>query len=382
MRRVTPKATGFARVMNPDLAVAETLPSAWYLSEAIFARERTQLFWKTWQLVAKQADLPEPGSYFTTELAGEPILLTRDLDGALRGFFNVCRHRAGPVALGAGRRRALQCAYHGWIYGLDGQLVSAREMDGVGGFDKACFGLVPIRVAEWGPLIFVNLDASAPPFRTVFGPIMDDVARQGFSLDDMTLVEHRDYDVQCNWKVYVDNYLEGYHIPIVHPALYRELDYDRYEVLTYSHYSKQLAPVRPPDAGASDRLYARFVESADEAPEALYYWIFPNLMLNIYPDNLSTNVILPTALGRTLTVFEWFARPGFSAEQLAATIAFSDQIQQEDVAICEQVQKGLASQSYDRGRYSVRRENGVHHFHLLLEHALSEDGPSEGRHGP
>ncbi|PSR23547.1 MAG: (2Fe-2S)-binding protein [Sulfobacillus acidophilus] len=360
-------------VMDDRLQWAQTLPASWYFDEALLQHETQKLFHRTWQLVAKTSDVPVPGSFFTTELVGEPLLITRDSAGGLHGFYNVCRHRAGPVAVGCGTRKALQCAYHGWIYGLDGHLMSAREMDGTENFDHADFGLVPVQIAQWGPLIFVNLDRQAPPFEQVFGAVMTEVQEQGFDLSRMATVERRDYDIACNWKVYVDNYLEGYHIPIVHPGLFQELDYDQYEVVTYAQYSKQFAPVRPTTAqSAADRRYGRYVDDgqADADAQALYYWIFPNLMLNIYPDNISTNVILPRGVGRTLTIFEWFANPEASAEDMKQTIDFSEEIQQEDIFICEAVQKGLASQSYDRGRYSAKRENGVHHFHMLLAKAL------------
>jgi choline monooxygenase len=354
-------------VVDPRLAWAATLPSGWYFDEGTLRKERSILFHGTWQLVAKTSDLPAPGSYFTTELVGEPLLLTRDASGVLHGFYNVCRHRAGPVAQGCGQRRALQCAYHGWTYGLDGRLLSTREMDGVEAFEREAFGLVAVQVAEWGPLVFVNLDPEARPFAEDFGEIMAEVKARGFDLNRMAAVERRDYEIACNWKVYVDNYLEGYHIPIVHPGLFKELDYDAYAVVTYRNFSKQYAPLRPAPVDSADRRYGRY---AGEDTEALYYWIFPNLMLNIFPDNISTNVILPLGTGRTLTIFEWFAVPEASSEEMKVTIDFSDEIQQEDIGICEAVQKGLASQSYDRGRYSVRRENGVHHFHQLLVHAL------------
>lgn len=357
-------------VMTPHLSVARTLPASWYNDEEILAQETREIFYRTWQLAAKTSDVPEHGSFFATELLGEPLLLTRDADGRLNGFYNVCRHRAGPVAVGCGTRNALQCTYHGWTYGLDGRLISAREMDGTEEFDHTSFALVPVRVATWGPLIFVNLAPDAPAFETEYGAIIREVEEKGFHLSQMAPIERRDYDIACNWKVYVDNYLEGYHIPIVHPGLFRELDYERYQVVTYPNYSKQFAPVRMASETSQDRRYGRYVDESNDA-EALYYWVFPNLMLNIYPDNISTNVILPMGLNRTLTIFEWFANPEATAADMQQTIDFSDEIQQEDIVICEAVQKGLLSQSYDRGRYSVKRENGVHHFHLLLDDVLS-----------
>ena len=175
----------------------------------------------------------------------------------------------------------------------------------------------------------------------------------------------KDWIVECNWKAYVDNYLEGYHIPIVHPSLMKELDYARYVTETKRVYSLQHSPIRESSPG-------RLKRSASE-DEALYFWIYPNLMLNVYPDNFSTNLILPITHERTLTVFEWFfldpEKPGV-AEEIRRTVEFSDEIQLQDIAICEAVQKGLKSRTYDRGRYSVRRENGVHHFHSLYSRSM------------
>jgi choline monooxygenase len=186
----------------------------------------------------------------------------------------------------------------------------------------------------------------------------------------LKLAERRDYIVNCNWKVYVDNYLEGYHIPIVHPGLMKEIDYPRYRCETFRYHSQQLGPVKEVKPGdAHERVYAPGTGLKD----ALYFWIFPNLMLNIYPDNISTNLIVPLSHDKTLTIFEWYFHDAVSEkvrERAAKAIAFSDVVQQEDIHICEAVQRGLQSSTYDRGRYSVKRENGVHHFHMLLAEFL------------
>jgi choline monooxygenase len=184
----------------------------------------------------------------------------------------------------------------------------------------------------------------------------------------MRAVERRDYVVGCNWKVYIDNYLEGYHIPIAHPGLFKELDYDQYRVETFGHYSKQHAPIRPAKEGEVQGRDRRYIRDGNEA-QALYYWVFPNVIFNFYPDNLQINSIIPLDHERTLTVFEWyFEEPGTGQgwESMQQSIAFSDEIQREDIALCEAVHRGLRSRSYDRGRFSVRRENGVHHFQSLV----------------
>ncbi|MCL4871626.1 MAG: Rieske 2Fe-2S domain-containing protein [Anaerolineae bacterium] len=359
-------------IPTDDLALAESLPSRWYIDPEFFQAEKEGLFWRTWQPVGRMEMVARSGDFFTCDLLTEPLVVTRGKDEQLRAFFNVCQHRAGPVAKGRGNRKSLQCAYHGWTYGLDGRLLNAPEFEGVRGWQKEDVCLVPAAATAWGPFVFVNLDAAALPFDHYYGPIKQEVAQAGFHIDNMTLVERRDYLVNCNWKVYIDNYLEGYHIPIAHPGLFRELDYDQYRVDTYRYHSFQHAPFRPASQNPAHDVDRRYVRSEAEA-QALYYWVFPNVMLNFYPDNLQINIIIPLDHERTLTVFEWyFEQPGTGPgwESMQQSIAFSDQVQKEDIEICETVQKGLHSRAYDKGRFSVKRENGVHHFHLLLAEFL------------
>jgi choline monooxygenase len=357
------------------LSRAATLPSRYYLDPEILELEKERVFGRTWQLVARAEDLARVGDFVPVTVLDEPVVITRGIDDELRAFYNVCRHRAGQVALTKGNRKSLQCRYHGWTYGLDGSLRACPEMEETEDFAKEDFGLVPVRVERWGPFVFVNLDPSAPPLTDVMGAIPSEVARAGYDVDRMRLVERRDYVIECNWKVYVDNYLEGYHLPIAHPQLYRELDYDSYRVEEFRYYSKQHAPIRELKPGEELGRDRRYLRTADGEEDALYYWLFPNTMFNIYQDNMSSNVILPLGPDRTLTIFEWFfAEPGSGPgwESMQQTIAFSDEIQQEDIVICEQVQRGLRSRAYDTGRFSAKRENGVYHFQNLVREFLDE----------
>jgi choline monooxygenase len=367
--------------VNEQIECAHTLASRFYIDPAILDIEKTKIFRRTWQLVGTldhacgevngaKRTIADPESFFTAEVAGEPIVITRDKQGALRAFSNVCRHRAGPIAAGSGCKSVLRCGYHGWTYTLDGRLIGTPDVEGVEFFDRSTMGMVPLRLDSWEQFIFVNFDRDALPLAEYLGDIPEQA--RGFQFAGLQFAERRDYVLNCNWKVYVDNYLEGYHIPIAHPGLMREIDYSQYRTDTFRYHSQQFAPIRAMKAeDVGERAYA----PGSGTQEALYFWIFPNLMVNIYPDNVSTNLIVPLSQDKTLTIFEWFFHDAASAkvqERMKKAIAFSDEVQQEDIGLCESVQRGLQSALYDRGRYSVKRENGVHHFHMLLREFLEQ----------
>jgi phenylpropionate dioxygenase-like ring-hydroxylating dioxygenase large terminal subunit len=346
---------------NPDLSLASTIPARWYTDPAMLERERRQVFGRTWQAAGHASTVAGRGAYMACDIAGEPIVIARAKDGELRAFSNVCRHRGAVLLEGQGQASVIRCPYHAWTYALDGRLLGQPEFEGVEDWDRSQICLPQFQVAVWGPFVFVNQDQDAPPITEVLGGIPAEIAAGGCPVDKLHIAYRRDYVIECNWKVYIDNYLEGYHLPAAHPSLCRELDYANYRVETYRYYSSQIAPIRPSSGGP------RRYEFEDAGRRALYYWIFPNFMLNVYPDNLSSNIILPLGPERTLTIFEWFT---LSGEVPQPTIDFSDEIQQEDIRICESVQRGLRSMHYDQGRFSVKRENGVHHFHGLLCEAL------------
>lgn len=353
---------------DPDIAGASTIPARLYVDPVYLELEQERIFARTWQLVGRTEDVAATGQFFTAEVAGESIVVVRDGE-ALRGFHNVCLHRAGPVAAGCGRRQTLQCRYHGWTYNLRGELLAAPEMEGVERFARDAMHLLPVQVAAWGPLVLANLDLKAPPL----AEFLEDIPRRAerFDAERMRFVLRKDYTLECNWKVYIDNYLEGYHVPVVHPGLHKEIDYDQYRVEPHRYYSLQHAPLRPATHATTDRTYV----PSDAAADAQYYWLFPNIMLNVYMGQMQTNLVVPLDHRRTRVRFEWFAveppaDPG-TDPRWSRLIAFSDEIQHEDVEICEIVQRNLRSRVYDRGRYSVKRENGVHHFHSLLHEYLT-----------
>jgi choline monooxygenase len=359
--------------IDREISRAWTLPASFYFDPEIYAIEKDSIFARTWQVVGHLDQVKNAGDYFTTELIGEPLLIVRGADQRLRAFYNVCRHRAGPAAEGCGSRKLFRCGYHGWTYDLDGSLISATEIEGVEGFRMGDFALKPVRIEEWVGFVFVNLDPEASPLAQSLGELGAQV--QKFPISGMKLFERRTYEMNCNWKTYVDNYLEGYHLPSVHPGLNRELDYNAYTVEPQANYVRQFSPIRGAQVG--DASPRRYQEPADDLTTD-YFWIFPNWMLNCYPDNISLNIVLPISPDRSLAVFEWYLperEHGGAAAK--ASVEFSHQIQIEDVAICEIVQKNLQSRSYSRGRFSVKQEKGVHAFHCMYEEAMKKNLPRQ-----
>ena len=339
------------------LARACALPARFYAGPESDALDRRAVFAKSWQLLAHAAQLAQPGDHVIGEIAKVPLLLVRAADGELRALHNVCRHRAGPLALCDGRgAKRLRCHYHGWTYSLDGQLLSAPEMQTAADFDVASVSLPRARIAVWRNLVFAALDDNAPPLDELLDG-MD--ARLGSSaIENYVFHARESYDIACNWKAYIDNYLEGYHVPHIHPELNRMLDYRSYVVETSRWHSLQHSPLESGDA-----LYG--------SGEALYWFVWPNTMLNVMPGRLQTNRVLPLGAERCRVVFDYYYPADVmpADQQHERDRAFSDLVQREDVEMCEHVQRRLASGSYDAGRLNPLRENGVHHFHELLREA-------------
>lgn len=338
-------------------ATARALHAALYTEEKAAYAERKCIFAQSWQLLAHAGELTGVGDHVVDAIGGVPVVLVRGEDGTLRGFHNVCRHRAGPVATCNGRgARALRCKYHGWTYRLDGRLRSAPEMDDAEAFDVADVRLPAVAVGEWRGLVFAAL-GGAPPLEEVLDGMDERIGERGMA--SWRFERRVGYEIACNWKTYVDNFLEGYHLPHIHPELNRLLDYRSYRTETARWHSLQWSPLESEQGpyGAGD---------------ALYYFVWPNTMLNILPGRLQTNRVIPLATGRCRVDFDYYYPDGTPAARREQDIAFSDAVQREDIAICEAVQTRLASGSYGAGRLNPKREAGVHHFHELVRRALRE----------
>ena len=370
---LTGKPRGPAPEDFPDLGPAElavapverawTIPSAWYREPRFEALDRAAVLGRTWQLVGHVSRLAEPGCQVVAEVAGEPVVVVRGKDGVLRAFFNVCRHRGGPLALEDGCSQALQCKYHGWTYLLDGSLRGVPQWDRVELFDRKDFGLVPLRVATWEGLVFVHLAEHPEPLERAVAGIAERIAP--IRLGEFRFARKLGYDVACNWKVYVDNYLEGYHVPHVHPELMKLYQFQSYSTEVHERYSLQVSPL-----SAEDNIY-----TGGAGGTAYYYHLFPNAMLNILPGRLQTNVVLPRGPDRCRVEFAYYYADTDSPrarELIEADHAYADHVQHEDIGICERVQVGLGSRAYDRGRFSVQYEGAVHHFQALLKAAYRD----------
>jgi choline monooxygenase len=352
---------------NNPLDRASTIPSPWYFDEGIAELETSAVFGKTWQAVGRADQVGNPGQFLTADIAGDPVVVVRGEDSQLRAFYNVCRHHAAAVVTEAqGCAKQFRCPYHGWTYGIDGTLKGMVEFDGVCDFDRSNNGLVPIRVDTWENFVFVNLDADAVSLTNFLGSIPPVVAPLQLT-KKLRYFDRRTYMLQCNWKVYVDNYLDGgYHVPHAHKGLSSVIEYTKYTIENFERACLQSSPL------SSDSSTEAGVASTRQG-RAFYLWVYPNFMLNSYEGVMDTNVVVPLGLDKCAVIFDYyFSDISAPAEtRNRESIAVSEKVQDEDMGICDAVQRGLGSRAYLAGRLSVRREAGEHLFHRLLHADLT-----------
>jgi choline monooxygenase len=350
------------------LAQAYTIPAAWYTDPRVAHLELQSVFSRNWQAVGRLAQLEKPGDYITASVANEPIVVVRGRDGKLRAFYNVCRHHAMTVMNEpCGHAEHMRCPYHGWTYNLEGELRGMTEFEGVKNFERADNGLVPVRVEPWENFVFVNLDPNAASLHDFLGSLVKLVKPLGFG--QLKFVERRSYIQNCNWKVYVDNFLDGgYHVPHMHKGLNSVLDYTNYTIENVDRCCVQSSPV---SVDAKSEASAAATRKGDRA---YYFWQYPNFMLNWYEGYLDTNLVLPLGVDRCEVIFDFYFGDTSEANMpyVRESIGVSELVQQEDIVICDGVQRGLSSRAYQAGRLSVRREAGEHLFHRLLAADLKD----------
>lgn len=354
--------------MDREVTRAQTIPSRFYTDPQVFEASKERVFASSWQWVGDTNLVKVPGQVTPFTLLevflDEPLVLSRDRDDTVHCFSNVCTHRGNIVVEGATNTNSLRCRYHGRRFGLDGKFQSMPEFAGVEGFPCQADDLPQVPFGTWSQFLFVALQPTCPLAEFV-GQMNE---RIGFlPIHEFVHVPERgrEYLVHGHWALYVDNYLEGFHIPYIHAALNATLDYGSYRTELLDHGNLQLGA-----AADGEEAFALPAGHPDEGQRigAYYYWLFPNLMFNFYPWGLSINIVRPIAPDKTKVTFVPYV---WDASKIGTGAgAALDRVEREDEAVVELVQKGVRSRFYDRGRFSPVRENGVHQFHQMLAERL------------
>lgn len=348
-------------MINPDIRTSSTISSDLYKDLNWFEKLKEKVFAQSWQFVCDTKMLANNNDIFPYRFLDsfieEPLILINRNNNYF-SYSNVCTHRGNLLIKNPGNYNQIQCAYHGRRFDLDGNFIHMPSTEGMLNFPCSDDNLVKIPSQKIGPLIFNSLN---PAFD--LNQIVNNITSkiEDYSINDFKFFEEysQDYLVQANWALYCDNYLEGFHIPFIHPGLNQEIDAHNYEVSTGDNYVLQTAYAKK--GGIS------FKNSNGIA--AYYLWVFPNIMFNFYPWGLSLNLVKPIKTDLTKVSFRTY----IANESLYGLGAGSDldKVEREDQNIVEQVQKGVQSRFYKKGRFSPSKEKGVHAFHLMLEKFLN-----------
>lgn len=336
----------------------ETLDAALYRGPAQYEAERRRVFARSWLLIAHSSQLPEAGSYVAASMAGYPLIAVRGEEGRIRAFHNVCRHRAGPLAPeGEGRCQGqLVCRYHGWRYALDGRLANARDFGPAEGFDPRAFGLFQIACEIWRGFVFVNMDRDAAPLAETLAPLDARMRHADIPLETFRFWRRQTHEIRCNWKNYVENYLEGYHIPLVHPGLNEQVD--------AAHY---LVDVEPP------AVFHRAPPRSDAPMSGLWGWLWPCHGVNVYRDGLMVERMWPLGHDRTVLDYLYCFPEGTAESEKERPMLSSGIITAEDIEITEAVQRNLDAGIYTTGRLSPKHEMGVAWFQAAILNATRSE---------
>jgi glycine betaine catabolism A len=345
--------------LRPDAAGAKTLPASWYVSPQVFNEERERVFARAWLCVGREESIPNPGDYFTVERAEESLIVTRDARGAVHAFYNVCRHRGTRICANQSGHfpGSIQCPYHAWTYGLDGELKVARNMADVPGFDRSEYPLKDAGVALWEGFVFVNLD-EREGFEKAFEPLIGRFSR--WNVGELETVRSLRYDLACNWKLIFMNYSECYHCPLVHPQLDKlsASDSGRNDLaegpFLGGYSTMREHGTRLTTTGRSSRPPLRGVDG-EELDRVYYYTVFPSLLLSLHPDYVMVHYVRPLAVDRTEVICAFLfdprtiARPGFDPSDATE---FWDLTNRQDWRVNELTQLGLRSRAHSPGPYS------------------------------
>jgi choline monooxygenase len=357
--------------IDPIISRAKTIDTSFYLEPQILEASKEKIFAPSWQYIGHTGMIPNVGDTHPFKLLenyiNEPLVLTRDTNNQVHCLSNVCTHRGNLMVYEpCSAQKHLRCKYHGRAFHLDGKFISMPEFSAVENFIPENNHLHALPLFKWGPLLFTQLTKGLGP--ELFFQEMQ--KRVGWlPIDELVFDAARsnDYYIKSNWALYCENYLEGFHIPFVHPGLNAFLDFKDYSTELFKYASLQLGiakneencfdiPTGHPDAGKKIAAY--------------YFWVFPNMMFNFYPWGLSLNIITPIDAGNTKVSFLSFVYDASKLSQGAGSGL--DTVEQEDEEIVQHVQEGIRSRFYHYGRYATTREQGTHHFHSLLANFLQQ----------
>jgi Rieske 2Fe-2S family protein len=371
---LTETAATFRKTTRTSVTGAASLPQKYFISPEIFEAEQEKIFSRHWVLVGHQSQIPEAGDFFIPEVSGESLIVARDKNGEIGGFYNVCRHRGTRLCEEkSGHSTAIQCPYHAWTYGLDGRLIGSPHMDEVPGFDRSDYSLHRVALEVWEGFIFVNLADASKPLEEWLAPLCGKFSQ--WNLPNLRSAKRVEYDVKANWKLMFENYAECYHCPGVHPMLSKVSPYDSAEndltegpflggfmrinkgksltmtgeacALPVVGKDQELATASPSDGG----------QEQEGKDRVFYYSIFPNMLLSMHPEYVMVHQLWPQSPERTLIVCDWFfhpdafVRPDFKPKD---AIEFWDVTNKQDWHVCELSQQGIGSRAYEPGPYSSR----------------------------
>jgi choline monooxygenase len=330
-----------------------TMPVSFYADPEVFARERKSIFSRSWLFLGHESQLAKSGAVLAATIAGFPVLAVRDEAGIIRAFHNVCRHRAGPLAADGESQcgARLTCRYHGWSYALDGRLASARDFGPAPDFDPRAFALYPLRCESWHGLIFVNADADAQPLGRFIAPFETKLGKVEW--EGLEIVHRATHALRCNWKTYVENYLEGYHVPVVHPALNAAVAADEYDVQV-----------------ASPGVVHRTTPVAGAAISGMWAWLWPGLAFNFYSGGVLLERMNPISHREMQIEYLLLAPKGTPQTEIDKSFAASAVTTREDIDICEAVQKNLDAGVYQVGRLSPKHEMAIAWFQSEIRKTL------------
>jgi Rieske 2Fe-2S family protein len=339
---------------------ATTLPQRYFISSEVFAEEQAAIFSAQWVLVGHQSQIGQPGDYFVQEVAGESLIIVRDREGTIRGFYNVCRHRGTRLCEDqSGHSSTIQCPYHAWTYGLDGRLVGVPHMESVPGFDKADYSLHTVNVGVWEGFIFVNLADDPMPLEKWFAPLAGKFSQ--WNMPRLRSARRIGYDVRANWKLMFENYSECYHCPGVHPMLSKVSPYDSAEndLIEGPFLGGFMKVNKGKSLTMSGNACALSVGEGNDLRQVFYYSMFPNMLLSMHPEYVMVHQLWPQSPERTLILCDWFFHPDAAAATDPGynpddAIEFWDMTNKQDWHVCELSQLGIASRVYQPGPYSPR----------------------------